>query len=149
MQRAPGLSTDSQGNFTHNYITEPSADGQYGDIPGYVTWNARVGYDFGPQASNLKLGLGVKNLFDKQYFTRSSDNNSGIYVVSRERCSCRPASVSEYSDATWRIVRRQASCGNADACSMMGAEFPSERCGLIRGPCSPIDDGLPFGGHAR
>ena len=46
MQRAPGLSTDSQGNFTHNYITEPSADGQYGDIPGYVTWNARVGYDF-------------------------------------------------------------------------------------------------------
>ncbi len=54
--------------------------GQYGDIPGYVTWNARVGYDFGPQASNLKLGLGVKNLFDKQYFTRSSDNNSGIYV---------------------------------------------------------------------
>ncbi|MCR3832728.1 TonB-dependent receptor, partial [Pseudomonas aeruginosa] len=34
----------------------------------------------GPQASNLKLGLGVKNLFDKQYFTRSSDNNSGIYV---------------------------------------------------------------------
>ncbi|MDX4008705.1 TonB-dependent receptor [Pseudomonas aeruginosa] len=80
MQRAPGLSTDSQGNFTHNYITEPSADGQYGDIPGYVTWNARVGYDFGPQASNLKLGLGVKNLFDKQYFTRSSDNNSGIYV---------------------------------------------------------------------
>lgn len=80
MQRAPGLSTDSQGNFTHNYITEPSADGQYGDIPGYVTWNARVGYDFGPQVSNLKLGLGVKNLFDKQYFTRSSDNNSGIYV---------------------------------------------------------------------
>ncbi|WP_134592161.1 TonB-dependent receptor family protein, partial [Pseudomonas aeruginosa] len=80
MQRAPGLSTDSQGNFTHNYITEPSADGQYGDIPGYVTWTARVGYDFGPQASNLKLGLGVKNLFDKQYFTRSSDNNSGIYV---------------------------------------------------------------------
>ncbi len=80
MQRAPGLSTDSQGNFTHNYITEPSADGQYGDIPGYVTWNARVGYDFGPQASNLKLGLGVKNLFDKQYFTRSSDNNSGIYL---------------------------------------------------------------------
>jgi Fe(3+) dicitrate transport protein len=30
--------------------------------------------------SNLKLGAGVKNIFDKQYFTRSSDNNSGMYV---------------------------------------------------------------------
>ena len=40
----------------------------------------RGGYDFGPQVSNLKLGAGVKNVFDKQYFTRSSDNNSGMYV---------------------------------------------------------------------
>jgi Fe(3+) dicitrate transport protein len=30
--------------------------------------------------SNLKLGAGVKNIFDKQYFTRSSDNNAGMYV---------------------------------------------------------------------
>ncbi|EAN8121009.1 TonB-dependent receptor, partial [Salmonella enterica] len=57
-----------------------SADGQYGDIPGYVTWHVRGGYDFGPQASNLKVAAGVKNLFDKQYYTRSSDNNAGLYV---------------------------------------------------------------------
>jgi Fe(3+) dicitrate transport protein len=49
-------------------------------IPGYVTWNVRGGYDFGAQLSNLKVGAGVKNIFDKQYFTRSSDNNSGMYV---------------------------------------------------------------------
>ena len=71
-QRAPG----SGGT----YITDPTADGRYGDIPGYASWSTRVGYDFGPQASNLKLGAGIKNLFNQQYFTRSSDNNSGIYL---------------------------------------------------------------------
>ena len=45
-----------------------------------MTWNVRGAYDFGEQLSNLKLGVGVKNIFDKQYFTRSSDNNAGIYV---------------------------------------------------------------------
>ena len=45
-----------------------------------MTWHARGGYDFGPKLVNLTLAAGVKNLFDKQYFTRSSDNNAGIYV---------------------------------------------------------------------
>ncbi|HEK1685934.1 TPA: TonB-dependent siderophore receptor [Pseudomonas putida] len=79
-QRAPGTGVNADGSFTGNYITQPSADGQYGNIPGYVTWHARGGYDFGPQLSNLKLAAGVKNLFDKQYYTRSSDNNAGLYV---------------------------------------------------------------------
>lgn len=79
-QRAPGTGMTSKGAFTGDYITEPTADGQYGDIPGYVTWSARGGYDFGAQLSNLKLAAGVKNIFDKQFFTRSSDNNSGIYL---------------------------------------------------------------------
>nr|WP_218646646.1 TonB-dependent receptor [Pseudomonas umsongensis] len=79
-QRSPGVAVNADGSFSNNYITEGTADGQYGDIPGYVTWNVRAGYDFGPQVSNLKLGAGVKNIFDKQYFTRSSDNNAGMYV---------------------------------------------------------------------
>jgi Fe(3+) dicitrate transport protein len=79
-QRSPGTGVNADGSFSGNYITEGSADGQYGDIPGYVTWNVRGGYDFGSQLSNLKVGAGVKNIFDKQYFTRSSDNNSGMYV---------------------------------------------------------------------
>ncbi len=45
-----------------------------------MLWNARVGYDFGPQASNLKVAAGVKNIFDQMNYTRSSDNNAGIYL---------------------------------------------------------------------
>lgn len=71
-QRAPGTGT--------TYITQGSADGQYGDIPGYVSVNVRSGYDFGAQLSNLKLGVGVKNVFDQQHYTRSSDNNAGLYL---------------------------------------------------------------------
>ena len=71
-QRAPGTGT--------TYITQGTADGQYGDIPGYVSVNVRSGYDFGAQLSNLKLGVGVKNVFDQQHYTRSSDNNAGLYL---------------------------------------------------------------------
>ncbi|PJG64550.1 TonB-dependent siderophore receptor [Yersinia kristensenii] len=62
------------------YITAESADGQFGTIPGYMVWNTRAEYNFGPAWSNLTLGAGVKNLFDQRYFTRSNDNNSGKYV---------------------------------------------------------------------
>ena len=71
-QRAPGT--------TSTYITQSTADGQFGDIPGYVSVNVRSGYDFGEQLSNLKLGVGVKNIFDQQHYTRSSDNNAGLYL---------------------------------------------------------------------
>ncbi|MBK5144356.1 TonB-dependent siderophore receptor [Budviciaceae bacterium BWR-B9] len=71
-QRSPGTGPD--------YITQESADGQFGDIPGYMVWNFRGEYDFGPQVSNLKVGAGVKNLFDQRYYTRSNDNNFGKYV---------------------------------------------------------------------
>ncbi|MBC3246197.1 TonB-dependent siderophore receptor [Pseudomonas lurida] len=71
-QRAPGT--------TSTYITQGTADGQFGDIPGYVSVNVRSGYDFGEQLFNLKVGVGVKNVFDQQHYTRSSDNNSGLYL---------------------------------------------------------------------
>ena len=58
-----------------------SADGSTGRIPGYMLVSTRAGYDFGPQLSNLKVAVGVKNLFNREYYTRSyDDNNKGKYV---------------------------------------------------------------------
>lgn len=58
-----------------------SANGSTGRIPGYMLVSTRAGYDFGPQLSNLKVAVGVKNLFNREYYTRSfDDNNKGKYV---------------------------------------------------------------------
>jgi len=62
------------------YITDEDVTGRYGDAPGFTTMAVRGGYDFGPQWHDLKLALGVKNLFDRRYFTRSTDNNGGKFV---------------------------------------------------------------------
>ncbi|SFU79380.1 TonB-dependent Fe(3+) dicitrate receptor FecA [Xenorhabdus koppenhoeferi] len=63
-----------------NTVTE-SADGSTGRIPDYMLWGARVSYDFGPEMANLNLAFGVKNIFDREYYTRSyDDNNKGIYA---------------------------------------------------------------------
>lgn len=74
-QRSPGAPDPGA-----RYQTEESANGAYGDIPGYGTVHVRAAYDFGKQMHNLNIALGVKNLFDKRYFTRSTDNNAGKYV---------------------------------------------------------------------
>ncbi|PAU63593.1 TonB-dependent receptor family protein [Pseudomonas indica] len=59
---------------------EESADGSLGEIPGFGYWNARGEYAFGPQLANLKLAAGVKNLFGREYYTRSTDTNRGKYL---------------------------------------------------------------------
>ncbi|ABF12665.1 ferric citrate outer membrane transporter; KpLE2 phage-like element (plasmid) [Cupriavidus metallidurans CH34] len=74
-QRSPGNPAQST-----VYQTQESSDGALGDIPGYALMNVRVGYDFGKTAQNLKLVLGIKNVFDRRYYTRSNDNNLGMYV---------------------------------------------------------------------
>ncbi|MDH0337604.1 TonB-dependent Fe(3+) dicitrate receptor FecA [Metapseudomonas otitidis] len=68
--------------FADNENTDAeSADGSTGRIPGYGIWNGRAAYAFGPQLSDLEVAVGVKNLFDKTYFTRSfDDNNKGKYL---------------------------------------------------------------------
>ena len=77
------LNSDFQSSqFADNANTvAESADGSTGRIPGYMLWGARVAYDFGPQMANLNLALGVKNIFDHAYYTRSyDDNNKGLYA---------------------------------------------------------------------
>ncbi|USA45647.1 TonB-dependent siderophore receptor [Acinetobacter sp. C26M] len=71
-QYAPG-----SGNV---YQTEETADGRTGNIPGYSTFAVRAGYDFSNQLNGLKIAGGVKNVFDTQYYTRSSDATGGKYV---------------------------------------------------------------------
>ena len=68
--------------FADNANTsKESADGSTGKIPGYMLFSSRAGYDFGPQLSDLNVAVGVKNIFNTQYFTRSfDDNNKGKYV---------------------------------------------------------------------
>ena len=68
--------------FADNANTQAeSADGANGRIPGYMLFSSRAAYDFGPQLSDLNVAVGVKNIFNKQYYTRSfDDNNKGKYV---------------------------------------------------------------------
>ena len=68
--------------FADNANTKAeSAAGNNGEIPGYMIWGLRGAYDFGPQYSDLTVAAGVKNLFGREYYTRSfDDNNSGKYL---------------------------------------------------------------------
>jgi Fe(3+) dicitrate transport protein len=46
-----------------------------------MLWGVRAAYDFGPEMAGLNLGVGVKNLFNHEYFTRAyDDNNKGLYI---------------------------------------------------------------------
>ena len=71
-QRSPGSGT--------TYVTEEDSTGRLGDIPGYGTVNLRLAYQPENNKNAPKFALGVKNLFDNEYFTRSTDNNGGKFV---------------------------------------------------------------------
>ncbi|WP_180161160.1 TonB-dependent siderophore receptor [Acinetobacter sp. YH12040] len=73
-QRAPGNQDSGI------YQTEETANGKLGDIPGYSTFAVRTGYDFSGSLQGVKVAAGIKNVFDKQYFTRSSDTTGGKYI---------------------------------------------------------------------
>ncbi|MBS0452883.1 MAG: TonB-dependent siderophore receptor [Proteobacteria bacterium] len=63
-----------------SYVTQEDPSGRLGDIPGYATMNLRAAYDASQYVRNLKVAVGLKNAFDRRYFTRSVDNNGGKYV---------------------------------------------------------------------
>lgn len=56
------------------------ASGMYGRIPGYALVSLKAQYDFAETLQGLKVGVGIKNLFDQRYFTRSSDANGGKFA---------------------------------------------------------------------
>lgn len=62
-----------------NDLVIEDAAGMYGNIAGYNIISMRVAYDFSQQVKGLKAAVGVKNIFDQNYFTRSSDANGGKF----------------------------------------------------------------------
>ena len=58
-----------------NTVAENAA-GNNGRIPGYGVWAARGSVDLASLPAAFRLSLGVKNLFDQRYFTRSFDDNN-------------------------------------------------------------------------
>jgi Fe(3+) dicitrate transport protein len=59
-----------------NTVAE-NASGSVGRIPSYWLWNAHVGYSFDWQGRKMKLGLGINNLLDRDYYFRGVDYSQG------------------------------------------------------------------------
>lgn len=59
-----------------NTVAE-NATGSVGRIPSYWLWNAHVGYAFHWNGTPMKAGLGVNNLFDRDYYFRGVDYSQG------------------------------------------------------------------------
>lgn len=59
-----------------NTVAE-NATGSVGRIPSYSLWNAHVGYAFAWSATRVKAGLGINNLFDRDYYFRGVDYSQG------------------------------------------------------------------------
>lgn len=54
-----------------------NATGSVGRIPSYWLWNAHVGYAFTWSGTKMKAGLGINNLFDRDYYFRGVDYSQG------------------------------------------------------------------------
>lgn len=54
-----------------------NATGSVGRIPSYWVWNAGVGYAFRWNGTHMKAGLGINNLFDRDYYFRGVDYSQG------------------------------------------------------------------------
>ena len=75
------LNTNFYGQSGQTASGTHDATGRYGNIPGYGLVGVRASYDFSnTQLNGLRVGCGVKNLFDREYYTRSADQVGGMYV---------------------------------------------------------------------
>jgi len=54
-----------------------NATGSVGRIPSYWVWNAHVGYAFTWSGTRMKAGLGINNLFNRDYYFRGVDYSQG------------------------------------------------------------------------
>ncbi|WP_159914898.1 TonB-dependent siderophore receptor [Pantoea sp. 18069] len=82
-QRSPG--TPGTTIAPKPYVTQEDANGNLGDIPGFSTLGLRASYQGGKDLHNLRLTVGMKNVLDRRYFTRSTDSNGGGKYVGMPR----------------------------------------------------------------
>ncbi|MEG0446973.1 MAG: TonB-dependent siderophore receptor [Comamonas sp.] len=82
-QRSPG--TPGTSGKPNPYVTQEDGNGNLGDIPGFALLGLRTSYQAGKELNNLRLTVGVKNVLDRRYFTRSTDNNGGGKYVGMPR----------------------------------------------------------------
>ena len=59
-----------------NTVAE-NATGSVGRIPSSWLWNAQVGYAFKWNGTRMKAGVGINNLFDRDYYFRGVDYSQG------------------------------------------------------------------------
>lgn len=59
-----------------NTVAE-NATGSVGRMPPATVWNAHVGYAFQWNAARMKAGLGINNLFNRDYYFRGVDYSQG------------------------------------------------------------------------
>ncbi len=59
-----------------NTVTE-NATGSVGRIPSYWVFNANVGYAFTWSSRKMNAGIGINNLFDRDYYFRGVDYSQG------------------------------------------------------------------------
>lgn len=58
-----------------------NAAGRLGNIPGYAIFNLRGSYTFAEvEGHKTMISFGVNNIFDKENFIRSDDNNGGMFM---------------------------------------------------------------------
>lgn len=64
--------------FSDSANTEAeNATGSVGQMPAYWLWNASVGHAFQWNGTRMKAGLGINNLFDRDYYFRGVDFTTG------------------------------------------------------------------------
>lgn len=75
------VNTNFYGQSSQTASGNVDASGRYGRIPGFGLIGVRAAYNFqGNNFTGLNVGFGIKNLFDREYYTRSSDQMGGLFV---------------------------------------------------------------------
>lgn len=81
--RSAGWTWNLNGHYQSRMFSDSAntlvenASGSVGQIPSYWLWNAQVGYAFQWNGTRMKAGLGVNNLFDRNYYFRGVDYSQG------------------------------------------------------------------------